>query len=65
MFIMVRSGAVFAFDTTNVQFVYQDDGYFTASGMCSLGGHNAFRKAIDITFHHTDVCCHWIEETAL
>ena len=64
LFVMAKSGAVFAFDSEKVKLTYQD-GYFIADGLCSLGGHDTFRQATNITIHHNEISCHWIEEAAL
>lgn len=64
LFVMAKSGAVFAFDNANVELVYKD-GYFVADGYVTLEGHKSFKKATQITIHHNEISCHWIEEAAL
>lgn len=65
LFVMTKSGAVFAFDTKMVNRLTSEDGYFVADGLCSLGGHNAFRQAKKITIHHNEISCYWYEDRVL
>ena len=68
LFIMTKSGAVFAFDSEKVSFsekmklTYQD-GYFIADGYVSLEGHNSFKKATNITIYHNEISSHWNEDS--
>ena len=65
LFVMAKSGAVFAFDTEKVKYITYKDGYFVADGLCSLGGHNTFRQAKNITIHRNEISCRWYEDAVL
>jgi hypothetical protein len=65
LFVMAKSGAVFAFDTEKVKYLTYKDGYFVADGYVTLDGHKSFKKATEITIHRNEISCRWYEDAVV
>lgn len=59
--VMLKSGAIFAFDINYTEFSFNEKGYFVGDGLLSPRGYSdGFSEVKEFTFHMNEISCHWL-----